>query len=68
MRYLENMFDFENFDSLRARLQELLEESRTAVSEAEALKAELRSLPEGTFLPESSLLRLGISVKKLSDE
>jgi DNA repair ATPase RecN len=68
LNFLESMFDFENFDTLRARLQELLQESRKAVSEAEALKAELRTLPEGSYLSEAALLRLGIAVKKLSDD
>jgi len=47
MGYLQNMFDFEKFDDLRARLAELLDRSNQSVAEAEALKAEMRSLPGG---------------------
>lgn len=44
MRYLENMFSYHKFDNLRSSLSELLSETKKAVSEAEALKAELASL------------------------
>jgi recombinational DNA repair ATPase RecF len=68
LRYLESMFDFQSFDHLKIKLSELLKHSSKAVSEAEALKAELASLPTGSYLSESALLNLGISVRKISSE
>jgi len=68
LRYLESMFDFQSFDHLKIKLAELLKHSSKAVSEAEALKAELASLPTGNYLSESALLNLGIAVKKISTE
>lgn len=59
MSYLQNMFDFfEKFDVLRGRIAELLERSSQAVAEAEALKAELRSLPGGSALSRHGLAKL----------
>lgn len=58
MRYLESMFDFHTFDELRKRLGELLSKSKESIAEAEALKAELASLPTGKSVPKPYIKRL----------
>lgn len=65
MRYLENMFDFHSFDSLRDRLKKMLQSAQSMIAESEALKAELSAIPTGKVLEQNTLQRLSSSIEYL---